>query len=183
MIESYVNQRGIDIFHLSDGLYMVNHITGAMASWIWNSMDANQKEEFEIIYGVDDAFNGFVSEIRASDHCAAFFDCTEICCMMWAGWQKVPVFGNRRVRTLGCVCSEYAKKHMFKFVKHSKECRDAFELMEPKEATEIYVFITESFKQSREWAIRICGLKHECSCVGGKLAGDFVCYKHVYGED
>lgn len=167
------------VLHLSDGHYMVNHVTDSMIAMMWHSMSDPQKEEFEILYGEGKGFDGMKEEIRSSDHAVAFFCGLQLTCIMWAQWQDQEGI-KEHARTLGCVCSDFALKHTVNFVKHSKECRDAFMLTEPKEVDEIYVFITEHFKSSREWAVRVCGLKEVCKATAN--GGHFVCYKHVVGE-
>jgi len=168
------------VFHLSDGHYMVNHVTDCMITVMWSLMSEPQREEFEILYGKGRGFGGMRREIRESDHAVAFFCGGKITCLMWAAWQDQDGI-KEHARTLGCVCSDYALKHTINFVKHSKECRDAFMLTEPPEVSEIYVFITEHFKSSREWAVRVCGFKEVCKATAN--GGHFVCYRHVIGED
>lgn len=167
------------ILRLSCGFYMVNHVTDSMISLMWNEMSEPQKEEFEIQYGKDKAFYGMKEEINGSEHAVAFFDGIKLACIMWADWREHGGIG--RVRTLGCVCSRYAQRHTLSFVKHSKECRDAFMLTEPSEVSELYVFITESFSCSRNWAVRVCGMKEFCRATAN--GESFICYRHRIGED
>lgn len=164
---------------LSCGFYMVNHISTEMMSLMWSEMSRQQKEEFEIQYGKDGAYEGMCSEIREADHAVAFFDGLKLACLMWANWQTHEGIGT--VRTLGCVCSQYAVRHTMSFVRHSKECRDAFMLTEPPDVSELYVFITESFSCSRNWAVRVCGLKEYCKATAN--GESFVCYRHKVGEE
>ena len=164
---------------LSGGHFMVRDVTDMMIDLVWHRMSAPQIEEFEILYGKEEARSCFGAEIRASEHKAAFFRGGELTCLMWSGWGQVAGMG--RVRTLGCVCSDFAIHHSVEFCKHSKEVCEAFMLDEPPDVKEIYVFITETFKQSRNWAVRFCGFKEDC--VAAANGGRFVCYKHVIGED
>ena len=53
--------------------------------------------------------------------------------------------------------------------------------MEPSGVHEIYVMITEDFKQSRNWAVKACGFS-EC-CLVNANGKKFVMYKHIIGED
>ena len=171
-----------DLFRLSDGHYMVNRITDEMISVMWARMSRLQKEEFELLYGEDEAFECFKGEIRHSEHQAAFFNGSEITCLMWSDWADVKGVGEH-LRTLGCVCSDWAFKHPLNFCKHSCEVRDAFMLMEPPEVKEIYVFITKHFSQSRKWAAKICGCKELIEVRGGKGNGSFMMYRYRIGED
>lgn len=165
--------------HLSCGFYMVNHVTEEMMSLMWSEMSEPQRNEFEIQYGKEEAFNGMCEEIRGAEHAVAFFDGISLACLMWADWREHEGLG--RVRTLGCVCSRYAQRHTLAFVRHSKECRDAFMLTEPPEVSELYVFITASFSCSRKWAVRVCGLKEYCTATAN--GESFVCYRYRIGED
>lgn len=176
MINSFVYP---NYMSLSDGHYMVHKVTDEMISVMWSKMSRPQREEFEILYGEEEAFDGFKTEIKDANHSAAFFCGMELTCLIWADWGEIGGMG--RVRTMGCVCSDFALKHTINFVRHSKEVRDAFMLLEPSNVHEIYVFITETFKQSRNWAVRVCGFKEHCRA---KAKGEeFVCYKHVLGEE
>lgn len=168
-----------NIFHLSNGHYMVNEVTDAMISLMWTSMSRKQSEEFERVYGVENAREMFEKEIRHADHSAAFFCGQYLTCIMWGDWTEIGGLGRKRV--LGCVCSDFAVKHTLNFVKHSKEVRDAFMLMEPCEVNEIYVFIADDFVQSKNWAVRVCGMKE----VGDATFGTekFKAYIHVRGEE
>lgn len=168
-----------EIFHLSDGHYMVNRISDEMLSLMWNRMSAQQRREFEIVHGAKKAERGFRLEVRTSDHAVAFFCGQELTCMMWAHWGNVG--GKGRVRILGCVCSDFAVRHTVNFVKHSKEVRTAFEITEPKEVSELYVFIDGTFEQSRNWAVRVCGFKPDGMATAN--GESFAVYKHVIGEE
>lgn len=168
------------VLHLACGFYMVNHVTKHMIDYMWHEMSIPQKEEFEIAYGKDNAYDGYCKEIKSSDHAVAFYDGTQLACLMWAHWRDHEGIG--RCRTLGCVCSSYAFRHTMSFVRNSKQCRDAFMLTEPASVSEIYVFITDTFTSSRNWAVRVCGLKEFCKAESE--SGDkFVCYRHRVGED
>ena len=171
-----------NIFRLSDCHYMVNRITDEMLSLMWERMSDKQREEFEIVYGKDRAEEMFGAEVRHADHAAAFFCGTDMTCIMWTEWIRIGGFNDgKSVRVLGCVCSDFAIKHTINFVKHSKEVRTAFELMEPSGVHEIYVMITEDFKQSRNWAVKVCGF-NEC-CLVNANGKKFVMCKHIIGED
>lgn len=169
-----------NVFHLSGGHYMVNHVTDEMMSVMWVRMSQPQKDEFAVMYGADGAEQGFRTEVRSADHAAAFFCCSDLTCIMWATWSSVRGIEGR-VRILGCVCSDYAIRKTINFVRHSVEVRSAFELMEPGDVKELYVFITKVFKQSRNWAVRVCNFKE----VGMAKANgeEFAVYRHVIGEE
>lgn len=176
MINSFVYPNYV---RLSDGHYMVNKVSDTTSSLMWTKMSRSQKEEFEILYGVDKAEEMFKKEIEEAEHKAAFFCGTDLTCLMWSGWGNVGGMG--RVRTLGCVCSDWALHHALNFCKHSKEVRDAFMLFEPSDVRDIYVFITKTFRSSREWAVRICNVREHCRVKAN--GEEFVCYRHVLGEE
>lgn len=164
---------------LSDGHYMVNMVTDEMINLMWKLISRPQRAEFETVYGKESAFEGFRCEIHEADHSAAFFCGTKITCLMWTTWCHHTGI-NEHARTLGCVCSDFALKHTINFVKHSAEVRDAFMMNEPPEVSEVYVFIADDFKSSKEWAVRVCGFKKVC--MASANGGDFVCYVHRIGE-
>lgn len=165
---------------LSDGHFMVHSVKEMTCSVMWAKMSAPQRHEFEILYGEEGAFDGFKNEILESPHREAFYCGCDLTCLMWAGWSKVGGESGK-LRTLGCVCSEWALRHPLNFCKHSKEVRDAFMRGEPDDVREIYVFIDDTFKSSKNWAARICGLKEYSMAKAN--GSDFVCYRHVLGED
>lgn len=177
MTASPISSTGI--VHLSDGHYMVNHVSDEMLSLMWSKMSSPQRSEFEAVHGEKNAERGFRLEVRTSDHAVAFFCGKELTCIMWAHWQNVG--GRGRVRVLGCVCSDFAIRHTVNFVKHSKEVMEAYEMNEPEDVTELYVFIADSFKQSRNWAVRVCGFKPEGMATAN--GEKFAAYRHVIGEE
>lgn len=169
-----------NIFRMSDGHYMVNRVTDEMLSVMWTRMSQPQKDEFAVMYGAEGAERGFRNEVKSADHAAVFFCGTDITCIMWAVWSKVGGIEGR-VRVLGCVCSDFAIKRTINFIKHSAEVRSAFELMEPSDVKELYVFITKVFKQSRNWAVRVCNFKE--AGMAKANGEEFAVYRHVIGEE
>lgn len=165
---------------LGEGFYMVRHITEPMANMVWNFLDDNQRNELYALYGDDPdvARRMMWEEIKASDHAAAFYDCTTLVCAMWAGW--VPVKNKGRMRTLGCFCNtRYAKRLTRKFIKFTPICRDAFEIEEPHGVDELFVFIAKDFASSRAWAVKIAGFEESFPAVAN--GHEFVCYSRKIG--
>lgn len=178
-MEQYGNNYQPEVVHLSDGHYMVNHITDEMLSLMWSKMSAPQRQEFEIVHGVKKAERGFRLEVKTSDHAVAVFCGQELACMIWAHWQTVGGLG--RVRVVGCVCSDYAFRHTVNFVKHSKEVMDAYEMKETSDVTKLYTFVTDSFKQSRNWVVRACGFKPEGMATAN--GEKFAMFSRTIGEE
>lgn len=180
MNESAPNVMKQDVVPLSGGLYMVRHVSKEMCNYMWNVMDEHQRGEVRALYGDDDevAKEGMWRECITSRHRAAFFDATTLVCLMWAEWTVIGGVGRRRV--LGCFCnSEYARERTLSFVKKTPECRDAFELDEPPNATELHVFIAKDYEQSKKWAVMFAGMKKAFDARFGKHK--FVCYKREIG--
>ena len=169
------------VTQLSDGHFMVHGVSDAAITVMWNRMSRPQKEEFEIAYGVESAFDKFREEIRHASHKVACYCGCDLTCIIWSDWADIGNVG--RIRTVGCVCSDFAYRHPMNFCKHSKEVRDIFLRGEPKGkngAKEIYVMITETFKSSRKWAVKFCGCEEAylAKCNGH----DFVVYRFVQRE-
>jgi hypothetical protein len=169
-----------EVVPLSGGWFMVRHVSKEMCRIMWRVMDENQRGEVYALYGNDEkkALDGMWEECRTSDHQAAFFDGTTPVCIMWAAPTHVTGVGTLRV--MGCFCnSEYARNRTLAFVKKTPECRDAFELDEPKEATELYVFIASGYKQSNKWAVMFGGMTKAFDAHFNEHP--FVCYKREIG--
>ena len=167
------------VVHLTGGFFMINHISPEMARNMWYEITDEQRAEFTAIYGSEaNGKTGLEMEILKADHCAAFYNCMTLVGLMWAGWEDVGEFG--RIRTLGCVTTKRMREKGFAFARHSDEMRDAFELYEPPEATELYVAIQKSYRQSMEWCVRMCKFTQ----IGEtQVNGEpFVLYRHVHGE-
>ena len=168
---------------LSGGWYMVRHVTKEMCDHMWNLMDENQRGEVRALYGSDDevAKEGLWRECEESGHQAAFFDSQTLVCIMWAEW--TPVYGVGRLRVLGCFCnSEYAALRPLAFVKKTPECRDAFELEEPPDVSELHVFIAKDYEKSKKWAVMFGGMKKAFDAKFGKHL--FVCFsRKIGGQD
>lgn len=149
---------------LSDGYYLIRRISDNMIRLQWEKMSAPQREEFEILYGKDKAFECFRGEIKTSSNTAAVFNGRELVGLLFSDYANVKGFG--RVRALGCVCNtEWCEKHKVDFCKHCKELFEAFALFEPEDAEEMCVFITSKFKESRKWAVKFCGMKEHIDIV------------------
>jgi hypothetical protein len=147
---------------------------------MWRVMDENQRGEVYALYGNDEekAIDGMWEECRISDHQAAFFDGTTLVCIMWAA--PTPVTGVGTLRVMGCFCnSEYARNRTLSFVKKTPECRDAFELDEPKDIAELYVFIASGYRQSKKWAVMFGELTKAFDARFNEHR--FVCYKRRIG--
>lgn len=169
-----------DVVPLNGGWYMVRHVTADMCELMWNVMDEHQRGEVRALYGDDDdgAVEGLCRECAESDHQAAFFEGPTLVCVMWAAWIPIGGVGTRRV--LGCFCnSEYARERTLAFVRKTPECRDAFELDEPKEAAELYVFIASGYEQSKKWAVMFGGMEKAFDARFNEHR--FVCYKRKVG--
>ena len=169
-----------DVVPLSGGWYMVRHVSEDMCRHMWQVMDDNQRGEVYALYGDDEqkAMDGMWNECKTSDHQAAFFEGTTLVCIMWAA--PTPVTGVGTLRVMGCFCnSEYARNRTLAFVKKTPECRDAFELDEPPDVTEIYVFIAEVFEQSKKWAVMFGGMERAFDARFNEHR--FVCYKRMIG--
>ena len=169
-----------DVVQLSGGWYMVRHVSEDMCRHMWQVMDDNQRGEVYALYGDDEqkAMDGMWNECKTSDHQAAFFEGTTLVCIMWAA--PTPVTGVGTLRVMGCFCnSEYARNRTLAFVKKTPECRDAFELDEPPDVTEIYVFIAEWFEQSKKWAVMFGGMERAFDARFNEHR--FVCYKRMIG--
>lgn len=169
---------GTDVFHLSNGFYMINHVSDDCARVMWYNITNEQREEFIAIYGDENkARQGLEDEIKSADHAASFYNGPVLVGIMWAGWNEVNGIG--RVRTLGCVTTHRMREHGYAFAKHSDEMRDCFEMTEPYGATELYVAIQKSYRTSREWCIRMCKFDEIGETV---VNGEpFVLYVHRYG--
>lgn len=170
-----------EVVPLSNGWYMVRHITKSMCELMWSKMDEFQRNELRALYGNDDekAKYWMWRECNESGHKSAFFDGPTLVCLMWADWIEVRGI-DKKLRTLGCFCnSEYALEHKMSFVKKTPECRDAFELDEPASATELYVFIASGYRQSRKWAVMFGGLEKAFDAHFNEHK--FVCYKRKIG--
>ena len=165
---------------LGGDYYMVKHVTKSMCEIIWNFIDDNQRAELFALYGKDEATakEGLWREICESGHHAAFYDGLTLVCAMWAEWTEIKGVGLRRV--LGCFCNtEYAKRMTRKFVKFTPICRDAFELTEPSDVDELFVFIDEKFDSSRRWAVKAAGF---VKAFDAHFNGyPFVCYSRKIG--
>ena len=170
-----------EVVPLSGGWYMVRHVTKPMCELMWSKIDEFQRNELRALYGSDDekAMEWMWRECNESGHQAAFFDGPVLVCLMWSEWTTVGGIDGK-LRVLGCFCnSEYALEHKMSFVKKTPECRDAFELDEPKEATELYVFIASGYKQSKKWAVMFGGMTKAFDAHFNEHP--FVCYKREIG--
>lgn len=177
-----------DVYRLSGGYYMVNHVIDAVISNLWRDITDEQRAEFVAIYGSEEAAEqGLRDEVMSADHAACFYDGTVCVGMMWAGWfefdkgSDAEALGiSGRVRTLGCVTTKRMRERGFAFARHSDEMRDAFEMTEPPEADALYVSIQKSYRQSTEWCVRMCGFKR----LGefGVNGEPFVMFVHRHGE-
>lgn len=179
MITSYVSPYYIG---LTDGYYMIRRASESAIAEQWRRMSPPQIDEFETLYGKDKAFEGFRNEVLESDNVGVIYKGRELIGMMFSATVNYESLGLKNVRCLGQVCTDYCLKHSIDFCKHCKECRDAFLLFEPSRDSDIYVFIKDSFRSSKEWAVRVCGF-HK---VGEAFAGEgekFSIYKHSIGED
>lgn len=158
-----VSAPGSDVYRLSGGYYMVNHVIDAVVSNLWRDITDEQRAEFVAIYGGEkEAEEGLKSEVATADHAACFYDGATCVAMMWAGWACIDAEGlgvKERVRTLGCVTTRRMRERGFAFARHSGEMRDAFELTEPPDADALYVAIQKSYRQSMEWCVRMCGFE------------------------
>jgi len=170
-----------EVVPLSGGWYMVRHVTRPMCELMWRKMDEFQKDELRALYDGDDSHvkDGMWRECNNSRHQAAFFDGTTLVCVMWAEWTTVDGI-DEKLRALGCFCnSEYAREHTMSFVKKTPECIEAFEVDEPPEATELYVFIAKCYDKSRKWAVMFAGM--EKAFDAHSKGHPFVCYKRLIG--
>lgn len=170
-----------DVVPLSGGWYMVRHVTKSMCELMWSKMDEFQRNELRALYGNDDekAKEWMWRECNESGHQAAFFDGPTLVCLMWAELTTVRGIDGK-LRVLGCFCnSEYARERKMSFVKKTPECRDAFELDEPKEAAELYVFIASGYEQSKKWAVMFGGMTKAFDAHFNEHP--FVCYKREIG--
>ena len=170
-----------DVVPLSGGWYMVRHVTKPMCELMWSKMDEFQRNELRALYGSDDekAKEWMWRECNESGHQAAFFDGPVLVCLMWAEWTTVGGIDGK-LRVLGCFCnSEYALEHKMSFVKKTPECRDAFELYEPSDVSELYVFIANGYEKSKKWAVMFGGMEKVCDAWAGEH--EFVCYKRPIG--
>lgn len=152
-----------DVYRLSGGFYMVNHVIDAVVANLWRDITDEQRAEFVAIYGSEaDAEAGLKHEVTTADHAACFYDGATCVGMMWADWGFVDAEGlgvKGKVRTLGCVTTKRMRERGFAFARHSDEMRDAFEMLEPPEADALYVAIQKSYRTSTEWCVRMCGFK------------------------
>lgn len=178
---------GNDVFRLSGGYFMVNHIIPEVVNILWNNITKEQRDEFIVAYGSEEkAEEGLKNEIRTADHAACFFDGTTCVGMMWAHWVEnddPEIEGEleeKRIRMLGCVTTKRMRDRAYAFARHSDEMRDAFEMTEPPEATELNVAIRKNFKQSNDWAVRMCKFREVGEFEINKEP--FVFYQHIHGE-
>lgn len=169
---------GTDVFHLSNGWFMMNHVSKETAHVMWYNITDEQRKEFIAIYGDEiKAMLGLENEILSADHAASFFNGMYLVGIMWAGWSEIQGFG--RVRTLGCVTTKRMRDHGYAFARHSDEMRDCFELTEPADADALYVAIQKSYNQSRSWCVRMCHFEELGTFdVNGE---PFILYAHKYG--
>lgn len=173
-----------DVYRLSGGFYMVNHVIPAVVSNLWRDVTDEQRAEFVAIYGDEEAARaGMEREVMEADHAACFYDGPVCVGMMWAGWAELhaPEFGiDGRVRTLGCVTTKRMRERAFAFARHSDEMRDCFEMTEPSEADALYVMIQKSYRTSTEWCARMCKFTElgEVDVYGEP----FVLFVHRHGE-
>lgn len=174
-----------EVVPLSGGWYMVRHVSKEMCLHMWNVMDEYQRDELRALYGEDDedAKQGMWKECSDSEHQAAFFDGATLVCVMWADWVTVRFKedgGRQTKRVIGCFCnSEYALNNTMSFAKKTPECRDAFELYEPSDVSELYVFIAKGYEKSKKWAVMFGGMEKVCDAWAGEH--EFVCYKRPIG--
>lgn len=171
-----------DVYKLSGGYFMVNHIIHEVVNLLWHNITNEQRKEFIVIYGGEkEAEEGLVKEIQEADHAACFYEGTTCVGMMWARWHEIKVDGlTDKIRMLGCVTTKKMRERGFAFARHSDEMRDAFEMTEPPEATELYVAIQKDFKESNEWCVRMCKFTE----IGDFEINNvpFVFYRHIHGE-
>jgi hypothetical protein len=164
-------------FNVAPDTYLVPRVTTEMMRVMWSSMSEPQREEFRTIYGERYAELFFYKEIRDAEHSAAIFVGPQLACLMWTGWSAGK--NGKRLRTMGCVCSEYAIRNPVGFVKRTRAGRDAFLMSEPPDVEEVFVCIDGTFQQSRNWAVRVCDFREYCRLmVNGK---EVVCYHYKIG--
>jgi hypothetical protein len=163
------------VFNLKNGYMMYNNITKPIASCAWGLITKEQKDEFVVLYGSEEAAEkGITEEILSAEHKASFYKGTNLMALMWAGneWSE----DGTCFRTLGCVTTKAMRRHWISFAKHSIDMCEAFMLHEPKNVSDIYVAIQSSYKQSCEWAKRMCGF---CQIGSAVVNGEsFEIYKH-----
>lgn len=163
------------VFNLPNGYMMYNDITKSIASCAWGLITKEQKDEFVALYGNEEAAEkGITEEILSAEHRASFYKGTDLMALMWSGneWSE----NGACFRTLGCVTTRAMRRHWISFAKHSIDMCEAFMLHEPKNVSDIFVAIQSSYKQSCEWARRMCGFRQ----VGlTEVNGEpFEIYKH-----
>lgn len=146
------------VFRLSSGFLMFNDITENIASCAWNLITDEQRDEFVALYESEEAAKqGIYDEIKGAEHKASFYRGTDLMALMWSGWERDD--DGKCYRTLGCVTTRSMRRQWMQFAKHSMEMCEAYMLNEPPSVNEIFVAIQTSYKQSCEWARRMCGFR------------------------
>lgn len=143
---------------LPQGYVMCDYITDSIANMAWRLVTDEQRKEFIALYGDEEkARNGMRQEILTAEHKASFYNGIELMALMWTGDELTDE--GKQIRTLGCVTTRTMRKHWVSFAKNSLAMCKAFMKREPKYVKEVFVGIQSSYKQSCEWASRMCGFK------------------------
>jgi hypothetical protein len=168
------------VFNLPNGYMMYNDITQSIASCAWGLITKEQRDEFVALYGSEeDAEKGITHEILSAEHKASVYRGTELMGLMWADYDRSD--DGTCLRTLGCVTTKAMRKNWISFAKHSIDMCEAFMLNEPKDVSDIYVAIQSSYRQSCEWARRMCGFRQiGLAVINGE---PFEIYKHSLSKE